>query len=158
MVGMGLPASCGGWNSSPGVLGMSRIEIRSCLRGASGLVTTVVHNRCALFAQVHQVFSPLITYLSPLFTARHLIPAESLPASGSVKAAAARISPVQSPGRNFCFCSSEPLACTSDAVMIIRVITEPTDSQALDSSSATMAIERVSSPLPPYWGEKISPK
>src|SRR6202171_6188982 len=141
MVGMGLPASCGGWKSLAGVLGVGRMEMRSCLRGASGLVTTVVQSRCALFAQVHQVFSPVIRYLSPFFTARHLIPAESLPASGSVKAAAARISPVQRPGRNFCFCSSVPLACTSEAVMIMRVITEPTDSQALESSSATMAIE-----------------
>src|SRR5207248_4217792 len=68
---------------------------------------------CALFAQVHQVFSPLIRYLSPFFTARHLMPAESLPASGSVKAAAASSSPVQRPGRNFCFCSSVPLVWTS---------------------------------------------
>src|SRR5438874_11143612 len=98
MVGIGLPASCGGWNSSPGVLGMSRMEMRSCLREASGLVITVVQRRCALFAQVHQVFSPLTRYLSPFFTARHLMPAESLPASGSVQAAAATIAPVQSAG------------------------------------------------------------
>src|SRR5438309_5251567 len=86
MLGIGLPASWGGWNSSPGVFGMRRMEIRSCLRCASGFVTTVVHRRCALFAQVHQVFSPEMRYLSPFFTARHLIPAESLPASGSVNA------------------------------------------------------------------------
>jgi len=42
-----------------------------------------------------------------------------------------------------------PAACTREAVMIIRVITEPTDSQALDSSSATMAMESTSRPLPP---------
>ena len=102
-----------------------------------------------MFAQVHQVFSPEMRYLSPFLTARHLIPAESLPASGSVNAAAASSSPVHSPGRNFFFCSSVPFACTSEAVMIIRVITEPTESQALDNSSATMAIESVSSPLPP---------
>src|SRR2546428_6746480 len=99
MLGIGLPASWGGWNSSPGVLGMRRMEIRSCLRGASGFVTTVVHSRWALFAQVHQVFSPEMRYLSPFLTARHLIPAESLPASGSVKAAAASSSPVHRPGR-----------------------------------------------------------
>src|SRR5436305_7483675 len=98
MLGMGLPASWGGWNSSPGALGMSSTESRLCLRGASGLVTTVVQRTCALFAQVHQVFSPVTRYLSPCFTARHLIPAESDPASGSVKAAAARISPVHKPG------------------------------------------------------------
>src|SRR5438445_267409 len=89
---------------------MRSTERRLCLRGASGLVTTVVQSRWALFAQVHQVFSPLTRYLSPCFTARHLIPAESEPASGSVKAAAARISPVHSPGRNLFFCSSVPLA------------------------------------------------
>src|SRR5439155_13861419 len=100
MVGIGLTARCGGWKSSPGVLGMRRMEIRSCLREASGLVITVVQSRFALFAQVHQVFSPVIRYLSPFFTARHLMPAESLPASGSVKAAAASSAPVQRPGRN----------------------------------------------------------
>src|ERR1041385_8117868 len=105
MVGMGLPASCGGGNSSPGVLGMRRMEMRACFLCAAGLVTTVVQRRCALLAQVHQVFSPVTAYLSPCFTARHLMPAESLPASGSVNAAAARISPVHSPGRNFFFCS-----------------------------------------------------
>src|SRR5260370_7224273 len=115
MVGMGLPASCGGWNSSPGVLGIKRTLSRLCFSGASGLVTTVVHNTCALLAQVHQVFSPLMTYLSPFLTARHLIPAESDPASGSVNAAAARISPVHNPGRNFFFSSSVPFACTKDA-------------------------------------------
>ncbi len=104
---------------------------------------------CALLAHVHQVFSPLMTYLSPFLTARHLIPAESAPASGSVNAAAARISPVHNPGRNFFFCSSVPFACTKEAVMIIRVITDPTESQARDNSWATMAIDSVSSPLPP---------
>src|SRR3954462_1614939 len=149
MVGMGLPASCGGGKSSPGVLGMSRMEMRSCFLAAEGLVKTVVQRRCALLAQVHQVFSPEMTYLSPCLTARHLMPAESLPASGSVKAAAARISPVQRPGRNFFFCSSVPFDCTRPAVMIMRVITEPTDSQAFDSSSAPMATDSVWRPLPP---------
>src|SRR5256885_2642169 len=110
MVGMGLPASFGGWNLSPGVLGTRRMERRSCFFAASGLVTTVVQRMCALLAQVHQVFSPVTRYLSPCFTARHLMPAESDPASGSVNAAAARISPVHNPGRNFFFCSSVPLA------------------------------------------------
>src|SRR5260370_16827004 len=108
MVGMGLHASCGGWNSSPGVLGIKRTLSRLCFLGASGLVTTVVHNTCALLAQVHQVFSPVMTYLSPRLTARHLIPAESDPASGSVKAAAARISPVHRPGSHFFFSSPFP--------------------------------------------------
>src|SRR5260370_17673682 len=129
MVGIGLPASWGGWNSSPGVLGMRRMESRLCFLGAWGFVTTVVQRRCALLAQVHQVFSPVTRYLSPLRTARHLIPALSLPASGSVKPAAARISPVQRPGRNVFFCSSVPLACSTDAVMIIRVITHPPELQ-----------------------------
>src|SRR5260370_12866439 len=149
MVGIGLPASWGGWNSSPGVLGIRRMESRLCFLGAWGFVPTLVQRRCALLAQVHQVFSPVTRYLSPLRTARHLIPALSLPASGSVKAAAARISPVQRPGKNFFFCPSVPLACTSEAVMIIPVITDPTASQARESSSATMAIDKVSSPLPP---------
>src|SRR5438067_10653967 len=106
MEGILLPASSGGWNSSPGVLGMSRMEMRLCFFAACGSVTTVVHRMCALLAQVHQVFSPLTAYLSPARTARHLMPAESLPESGSVKAAAARISPVHKPGRNFGFGSS----------------------------------------------------
>src|SRR2546428_13746035 len=141
MLGIGLPASWGGWNSSPGVFGMRRMEIRSCLRCASGFVTTVVHRRCALFAQVHQVFSPEMRYLSPFLTARHLIPAESLPASGSVNAAAASSSPVHSPGRDFFFCSSVPFACTSEAAMITRVITERRESQAFDDPPAPIAME-----------------
>src|SRR5437879_11333479 len=140
MEGILLPASSGGWNSSPGVLGMSRMEIRLCFFGACGSVTTVVHRTCALLAQVHQVFSPVTRYFSPWRTARHLMPAESLPASGSVKAAAARISPVHRPGRNFLFCSSVPALCSRHAVMIMRFITGPTDGQALDASSATPAI------------------
>ena len=56
---------------------------------------------------------------------------------------------MQRPGRKRFFCSSVPFASTSEAVMIMRVITEPTDSQALESSSVAMAIESVSSPLPP---------
>src|SRR5882762_3900929 len=124
MEGILLPASSGGWNSSPGVLGMSRMEMRLCFLAACGSVTTVVQRMCALFAQVHQVFSPVTAYLSPLLTARHLIPAESLPASGSVKAAAARISPVQSPGRNFFFCSSVPALCTRDSLLNDPATTE----------------------------------
>ncbi len=65
---------------------------------------------------------------------------------------------MHSPGRNFFFCSSVPLACTSEAVMIMRVITDPTLSQARDNSSATMAMLKVSSPEPPWSGEKIRPK
>src|SRR5258708_40272283 len=137
---------------------MSRMESRLCFLGAWGFVTTVVQRRCALLAQVHQVFSPVTRYLSPLRTARHLIPALSLPASGSVKAAAARISPVQRPGRNFFFCSSVPLACTSEAVIVIRVITDPTESQARESSSPPLPIDQVSSPLPPQSGGKMSPQ
>src|SRR5436309_2934561 len=149
MVGIGEPASCGGWKLSPGDFGIKRMLSRLCFLGASGLVTTVVQRRCALLAQVHHVFSPVIEYLPSLRTARHLMPAESEPASGSVNAAAARISPVQRPGRKRFFCSSVPLAWTSEAVMIIRVITEPTDSQARESSSATIAMLNVSRPLPP---------
>src|SRR5438270_14080528 len=104
MVGIGLPASSGGWKSSPGVLGMSRIESRLCFLGASGLVTTVVQSRCALLAQVHHVFSPVTLYLLPSFTARHLIPAESLPAPGQVSVAAPRSSPLHSPDRNSSVC------------------------------------------------------
>src|SRR3954465_1835376 len=149
MVGMGLPASCGGGKSSPGVLGMSRMEMRSCFLAAEGLVKTAVQRRCALLAQVHQVFSPEMTYLSPCLTARHLMPAESLPASGSVRAAAARISPVQRPGRNFFFCSSVPFDCTRPAVMIMRAPPAPPDSRLLHPPPATMAIDSVSRPLPP---------
>jgi len=134
------------------------MESRSCLRAACPSVTTVVQRIWALLAQVHQVFSPVTRYLSPCFTARHLIPAESLPASGSVKAAAGRISPVQRPGMKRFFCSSVPFASTSEAVMIIRVITEPTESHALESSSVAMAMLRVSRPLPPYSSAKIRPK
>ena len=42
--------------------------------------------------------------------------------------------------------------------MIMRVITEPTDSQPRDSSSVTMAIDSVSRPMPPYSGGKMRPK
>ena len=41
-------------------------------------------------------------------------------------------------GRNFFFCASVPLAMMSVPVMIMRVITEPTDSQPRESSSVTM--------------------
>src|SRR3989475_7187425 len=134
------------FQAEDGIRDLTVTGVQTC---ALPIFTTVVHSRWALFAQVHQVFSPEMRYLSPFLTARHLIPAESLPASGSVNAAAASSSPVHRPGRNFFFCSSVPFACTKDAVMIMRVITDPTDSQALDSSSATMAIESVSRPLPP---------
>src|SRR5205085_9355405 len=115
MVGMGCPASLGGSNSSPGFFGTSKMDSRLCF-GASGFVTTVVQRMWALLAQVHQVFSPFSRYSLPFFVARHLMPALSEPASGSVNAAAQRISPVQIPGSHFFFCSSVPFDWMSDAV------------------------------------------
>ena len=90
--------------------------------------------------------------------ARSFIDAVSEPTSGSVNAAAVSISPDAIFGRNFFFCSSVPLAMISVPVMIMRVITEPTDSQPRDSSSVTMAIDSESRPMPPYSGGKIRPK
>ena len=157
MVGIGSPASCGGWNRSPGSFSTSSSESPLCF-GASGFVRTMVVSTWARFAKVHQAFSPVTRYLPPDRTARVFTAAASEPTSGSVNAAAASTSPEQSFGSHFFFCASVPFAWMSVPVMIIRVITEPTESHARDSSSVTRAIERQSRPEPPYSAGKIRPK
>jgi len=111
MLGMGLPASCGGWKSSPGVLG-NQEESRSGRACAERRVRHhVVQSKCAWFAQVHQVLSPVTRYFSPFFTARHLIPAESLPVGLGERGRGQQLSGAEA-GQEFLLLLFRPFDCT----------------------------------------------
>ena len=111
----------------------------------------------ALPANVHQVFTPLMTN-SPLSVSRVaivVIAPLSDPKSGSVTATAAMISPLASLGNQCCFCSSVAPWMRAWVRISGRVMSEPpTPSEPHDSSSVATTIARYSasppSENPPY--------
>ena len=128
--------------STPGSFSTNRIDSPLCLESASGFVRASTVSRRARLAIVHHVFSPSRTYSPPTLRARNAVAAVSLPAFGSVNAAAVSTSPFAIRGRYFFFCSSVPFFSMRVAAIKSRVITLPTDSHARDSSSVTTAIDR----------------
>ena len=77
-------------------------------RGFSGSVLAATIARLPLIPLDIHVFEPFKTQWSPLSTARDFIAARSLPAPGSDIAIISNMSPEMTPGKNRCFCSSEP--------------------------------------------------
>ena len=95
-----------------------------------GLVLAKTINRSALPANVHQVFTPLISQ-SPLGSRRALVvmPATSLPKSGSVTATADMHSPDAIRGKRRCFWLSVPPFSIARASISGRVMREPPNAQ-----------------------------
>src|SRR2546421_7589469 len=97
-------------------------------------------------------FEPLMTYLSPIFTALVRIPETSEPASGSVRQNDASFGASESMPRYFFLVSSEPPSTIGVVARPLHISDVPMPEQPHPSSSSMMQPLRKSSPGPPYSG------
>src|SRR5215210_7281578 len=93
---------------------------------------------------------PLMTYLSPCFTAVVRMPDTSEPASGSVRQNEASFGSSVSRPRNSFFVSSEPPRMTGAVARPLHISDVPTPEQPHPSSSSMRQPVRKSRPGPPY--------
>ncbi len=108
------------------------------------------HSQSAWRPLVMKVFEPLITHSSPSRVARVRRPATSEPASGSVTAMAATISPATA-GRRYCSFSSWLPKRWSDgvAMSLCTLIAMATPRHGMRPSSSPRIAEYRTSPPPP---------
>ena len=95
-------------------------------------------------------FEPLMTYLSPLRTARVRMPLTSEPASGSVRQNEASLTSSMSASQNSRLTSSEPPSRTGAAARPLAPSEVWTPEQPHDISSSMMQPSSVLRPAPPY--------
>src|SRR3954464_8468379 len=95
-------------------------------------------------------FEPLMTYLSPIFTAFVRMPDTSEPASGSVRQNDASLNSSLSIPRYFCLTSSEPPRAIGAVARPLQVSDVPMPEQPQPISSSTRQPLRGSRPGPPY--------
>ena len=93
---------------------------------------------------------PVITHLSPFFTARVFIPPTSEPASGSVRQNEASFGSSASIPRYFFFTSSDPPRTTGAEARPLAISDVPMPEQPQPSSSSIRHPDSRSRPGPPY--------
>ena len=106
--------------------------------------------RSATPALVIQHFVPLITQSSPSCTARVVIEATSLPASGSLSPYAPCDVPAQIFGRYVDFIHSEPKLITGSIASLLTRNARLVEAHTRASSSAAIAWSTSDAPEPPY--------
>src|SRR2546421_12286715 len=95
-------------------------------------------------------FEPLMTYLSPIFTALVRMPDTSDPASGSVRQNDASFGASVSMPRYFCLISSEPPSAIGVVASPLHTREVPMPEQPQPNSSSIRQPLRKSTPAPPY--------
>src|SRR5437870_1093952 len=95
-------------------------------------------------------FEPLMTYLSPIFTALVRMPDTSEPASGSVRQNDASFGASVSMPRYFFLISSEPPRLMGVVARPLHISEVPMPEQPQPISSSMLQPLRKSSPGPPY--------
>src|SRR4051794_38659019 len=95
-------------------------------------------------------FEPLMTYLSPIFTALVRMPDTSEPASGSVRQNEASLNSSVSMPRYFFLVSSEPPMPIGAVARPLQASEVPMPEQPQPNSSSIRQPDRKSSPGPPY--------
>src|SRR3954447_26547649 len=99
---------------------------------------------------VMNTLEPLITYLSPFFTARVRIDPTSEPASGSVRQNDASLGSSASIPRNSFLTSSEPPRITGAVARPLHISDVPMPEHPHPNSSSIRQPSSVWSPPPPY--------